>query len=150
MIVREATAEDLSGIFEILLSVSKLGSFKVPEKPVIEKNLSATMKSEDHTVLVAVADGETAGYISIHWVPYLYKNGSEGYVSELFVLEKFRGRKVGSSLLDRAVELAKSRKCSRMQLINFKDRESYRRKFYAKHGWQEREMAADFLLDLEK
>jgi hypothetical protein len=52
--------------------------------------------------------------------------GAEGYVSELFVREPARG-------------------CTRLSLINLRQRESYRRQFYVKAGWQERGTAANFI-----
>jgi len=65
-------------------------------------------------------------------------------VSELFVDEAVRGLGVGSSLLEKVELEAKARNCNRLQLINFRHRESYERKFYEKHGWEERPLAASF------
>jgi hypothetical protein len=45
-------------------------------------------------------------------------------------------------------EEAKSRGCSRLSLLNMRDRESYQRAFYAKDGWEERTDAANFVFDL--
>lgn len=37
----------------------------------------------------------------------------------------------------------------KLQLINFRHRESYERSFYTKHGWEERPLAANFALYLD-
>jgi GNAT superfamily N-acetyltransferase len=73
----------------------------------------------------------------------------EGYVGELFVKTAWRGKGFGSELLRRAINEARERGCCRIRLINIRDRESYRRGFYAKQGWQERTDAADFMMKLD-
>ena len=40
---------------------------------------------------------------------------------------------------------ARKRGCSRLSLMNLRHRESYRRQFYVKAGWQERTEAANFI-----
>jgi hypothetical protein len=42
---------------------------------------------------------------------------------------------------------AEARGCSRLNLLNGRQRESYRREFYEKNGWRERDMAS-FVFDL--
>ena len=88
------------------------------------------------------------GYVSVHWLPYLISKGPEGYVSELFIHPSSRGQGIGSALLETAITEARQRGCSRMRLLNMRDRESYLRGFYKKHGWEEREDAATFQLAL--
>jgi GNAT superfamily N-acetyltransferase len=91
------------------------------------------------------SDGKIAGYTSVHWLPYLFMNGPEGYVSELFVRSSGRGQGIGKQLLQAVEAEARARGCSRLSLINLRDRESYLRKFYNKAGWEERSEAANFL-----
>jgi GNAT superfamily N-acetyltransferase len=74
--------------------------------------------------------------------------GPEGYVSELFVRESARGQGVGGQLLDAIETEARARGCTRLSLINLRHRESYRRQFYVKAGWQERGAAANFIYAL--
>jgi GNAT superfamily N-acetyltransferase len=74
--------------------------------------------------------------------------GPEGYVSELFVREPARGQGVGGQLLDAIESEARARGCTRLSLINLRQRESYRRQFYVKAGWQERGTAANFIYAL--
>jgi len=88
------------------------------------------------------------GYVAVHWLPYLFLTGPEGFVSELFVRREARGRGLGRILLRIVEDEARSLGCARLQLINFRDRESYRRGFYAKAGWQERPDGASFVKTL--
>ncbi len=68
-----------------------------------------------------------------------------GFVSELFIVNSARGRGLGTLLLKaieaEAIELG----CSRLQLINFRNRKSYYRSFYEKAGWIERPEGASFV-----
>ncbi len=105
----------------------------------------------DDSRLILVAElpsGEVAGYCAVHWLPYLILTGPEGYVSELFIKEEFRGQGVGSQLLETIKAKARDRGCSRLMLLNMRKRESYKRQFYSKQGWEERSEAANFILPL--
>ena len=55
---------------------------------------------------------------------------------------------VGAKLLDQAVAAARKKGCSRIWLVNNRDRDSYLRGFYARQGWQEQPQAARFVLPL--
>ena len=55
---------------------------------------------------------------------------------------------VGRKLLDAIATEARTRGCTRLSLINLRNRESYQRQFYIKAGWQERGEAANFVLQL--
>jgi hypothetical protein len=48
-----------------------------------------------------------------------------------------------------AKEEAKKRRCSRLSLLNLRNRESYQRGFYKKQGWTEREHVANFVFPLQ-
>jgi hypothetical protein len=51
-------------------------------------------------------------------------------------------------LLEAVKGEAATRNCSRLSLLNMRDRESYQRAYYTKDGWQERSDAANFVLDM--
>jgi GNAT superfamily N-acetyltransferase len=99
--------------------------------------------------VAANEDGRLIGYVAVHWLPYLFLSGPEGFISELFVAETARSSGVGKLLLQTVESEAKERGCSRLQLINFKNRESYQRKFYQKAGWEERPDGASFVRPIE-
>ncbi len=90
------------------------------------------------------------GYAAVHWLPYLFMPGPEGFVSELFIDDEARGQGIGTKLLESVKQEAQARGCTRLSLINLRDRESYQRGFYAKLGWQERPDAANFILRLKQ
>ena len=151
--VRSATLADAPAVTALLRG---LGWFALmnEESPAeterrLAEHLRLCLSDESHTVLVTEsAEGAVLGYVAVHWLPYLILAGPEGYVSELFVAESARGAGLGTKLLEVVRDMAVSRGCSRLMLVNRKTRESYQRGFYRKLGWEEREEFANFVLHL--
>lgn len=141
-----ASADMAAQIAEIL---QETGWFNVVELGRIDQALSQR-RDDIHRVLTAQQqDGVVIGYIAYHLLPYLFLAGDEAYVSELFVRDTERGRGVGAALMDAAQREAKARGAVRMMLVTGRNRESYRREFYKKRGWREREQIANFILTFE-
>lgn len=154
MPIREATEADAPGIAVVLHDITELSA--VINRPFEEtceqvvRGLAIAVPSTSSVVLVATAeDGAIVGYCSAHWVPLLFLSGPEGYITELFVRQSHRSLGVGTALLEEVRRRAQLLGCSRLSLLNARDREAYRRSFYAKHQWQERERMANFILPLE-
>lgn len=154
--VRRANNEDVPIITEI---VRKLGWFPHVEKESdlagerrVALQLELLDADDSHTVLVAEDEdeGTVAGYVSVHWLPYMILEGPEGYISELFVREEARGKGVGKALLDDIRELAVAKNCSRLMLISSREREAAEREFYQNFGFVERPEMANWILSLKE
>lgn len=153
--IRPATPDDVPAIAALLRGLGWFAFINdeaaAETEGRIERHLRLCMADASHSVLIAEnADGGVVAYVAVHWLPYLMLSGPEGYVSELFVDEAFRGRSVGTGLLEAVKELAVKRGCCRLMLVNRKSRESYKRGFYRKLGWDEREEFANFVLYLPR
>ena len=151
--IRLARLEDANDITAIIREpdvVPRLASETVETtRAHVAAQLARCLADDSHRVYVAQDDtGRVMGYVAVHWLPYLIHSGPEGYVSELFIHTEARAQGLGSRLLDVVVRDARTRGCSRLQLVNFRTRESYQRGFYAKAGWEERPDAASFALPL--
>jgi GNAT superfamily N-acetyltransferase len=152
--IRRAIQEDVGSITALVRSIGWFTWMKDQEPEHIEatinQHLGLCLKDDSHSVYVAETEtGEIAGFIAVHWNPYLIHYGPEGFISELFVKECERGQGVGARLVNTVTEEAKSRGCARLLLLNARKRESYQRGFYRKHGWIEWEDAAVFIYPLE-
>jgi len=151
--IRPAIASDVKTIACIL---RELGWFEHinKESPAqtearIIRHLELCNADNSHTILVAEnQSGEVAGYIAVHWLPYLVLAGQEGYISELFIHKEERGRGIGTKLIEVVKEQAVKRGCTRLHLLNIRTRPSSARGFYKKLGWTEREETADFIFPL--
>ena len=154
MILREASISDVAGIASVIRDISEIKAVAgcTPEEvhERVSRALAEAAAGKSSTILVAILDdGEIAGYCSVHWIPFLFFTGPEGYISELFIRQDSRGKEVGSALLDEVKRLAGLRGCSRLSLLNGRDGEAYRRGFYAKRNWRERARMANFILPLD-
>ena len=149
--IRAAQPDDAAGIADLIV---RLGTFQrhfegLPADAIqkqVGKQLNSCLADDSHTVFVAVtAPDRIVGYVAVHWLPYLFMPGPEGFVSELFIEDAARGQGIGTQLLESVKQEAQARGCARLSLINMRDRESYLRGFYAKLDWQERPDAANFI-----
>ena len=149
--IRQATIEDASALTRLL---RELNYFQRLEEQSYEETLSQVSRqlagdlySGSHSIYVAEDENNSlTGYAAVHWLPYLFLPGPEGYVSELFVSESARSQGVGTRLLETISQDAHKLGCSRLSLVNIRQRESYQRGFYKSRGWQERPEAANFIL----
>ncbi len=148
--IREANAQDAGSLAELLKDIGWFESFNNEPLEVTSQRVRVHVEQccadKSHTIFVAASsDGQIVGYGSVHWLPYLFLQGAEGLVSELFVRESARGQGVGRELLRNIETEARARGCARLSLINLRNRESYMRQFYVKAGWEERPEAANFI-----
>ena len=152
--IRKAKVADAEGIVEVMKQAGK-SVYSMPTPYVtttakVASQIEMCHADKSHTVYVAQnEDGKIVGYVGAHWLPYLFLDGPEGYLSELFIDESYRGNSIGTKLLETVKDEAKKRGCSRLLLLNSRKRESYQRSFYKKHGWTEREEAANFVYNLK-
>jgi GNAT superfamily N-acetyltransferase len=149
MQLRKATIEDAAPLALLLREIGWFEAFKTESVDDstrrVRSELELCLADGSHSVYVAQFGDRIVGYVSVHWIPYLFMPGPEGYVSELFVRDGERGQSVGTQLLQVITAEARSRGCSRLALTNLRHRESYQRHFYTKAGWTERSDAAQFV-----
>lgn len=150
--IRPATHDDAAGIADVLQALGDdlprlAGEAAEAARARVENVLAA---HTEHTLLVAAPQGRVAGFIHTVWQPSLLRAGGEGFVTALFVRPGDRGQGFGQALLEAVRAEALQRGCSRLMLLNIRDRPSYRRGFYAKQGWTERPDAVNFVLELER
>jgi GNAT superfamily N-acetyltransferase len=150
MNIRIATPNDARAIAEVLSNINDYPHWREKGTDALEVDASASLEARNQQRLIWVAEleGRVVGYAAVYWLQTLFQK-PEGYVSELFIRSDASGRGVGTALLETIKQEAQARGYSRLTLVNLKDRESYKRRFYAKKGWTERPNAVRFVLDLE-
>lgn len=151
--IRTVSAEDAPSLAGLLKDIGWFQSLK--NEPIeaatrrVRRHIEQCLADNSHSLFVAEApEGAILGYSSVHWLPYLFLQGPEGYVSELFVRESARSQGIGRQLLGNIELEARARGCARLSLINLRNRESYVRQFYIKAGWEERSEAANFIYQI--
>jgi len=152
--VRYAKHEDVPVIADIIHKLDWF-TFLENESPTATEqrvllHLELCDADDSHTVLVAEdEEGKVAGYVSVHWLPYLMLPGPEGYISELFVREDARSKGIGKALMDDVKEFALAKGCSRLMLLNNRERVSYEKDFYTRLGFEERPQMANLVMPLK-
>eukprot|EP01006_Ploeotia_vitrea_P064056 TRINITY_DN86843_c0_g1_i1.p1 TRINITY_DN86843_c0_g1~~TRINITY_DN86843_c0_g1_i1.p1 ORF type:complete len:169 (+),score=4.94 TRINITY_DN86843_c0_g1_i1:36-542(+) len=167
VLVRKAVFDDVEDLTTFIFEQRTQDGRPITSRNAIQQNVSTNLKinlqtPEAHTVFVAVAEKNDTtndscqeqkpilGYAAAHLQPFLIFTAPEVFISELFVHPKCRGQGTGTKLLEAIISHAKEVGASRLCLINLRDRESYIRKFYEKHGFHERPEGANFLLQLQQ
>ncbi len=150
VVIRSVQVEDAQPLADLVRELGEFSSI-TKELPAVtlrraQQHVAIITSSDRHTLLVAEDSGHIIGYCSVHWQPMMSRH--EGFISELFIKSSRRGEGIGTALLERVEEEARTRGCGRLHLENFRTKASYERSYYAKHGWQERPAAASFILDL--
>lgn len=148
--IRQIHLQDAASLAGLLRSLDTVPHFQNEDVETttaqVYRHLTQCLEDTSHSMYVAVSpDGSVVGYGAVHWLPYLFLSGPEGFVSELFIHQAARGLGLGTRLLSVIEAEAKMRGCSRLQLINLRSAESYKRGFYEKAGWRERVEVADFV-----
>ena len=99
--IRIAAPEDAQGIADVLT-----GPGGPPTRylnldellPLVGKMIEECSKCENTDLFVARSpEGKVLGYMNLHWHPYIFAAGPEGYLAELFVLSEHRGQGGGAA-----------------------------------------------------
>jgi len=153
--IRDAALEDAPAIDAVLRALgwfTHLDDLPANETQARIARVIAEKCSQggDNTLLVAeTTHGTVVGYLFVHWLPNLIFGG-EGYVSELFILPEARGQGIGGALLDETKQRGVAQGYQRLTLFNRRERASFQRGFYPKHGWVERDDTALFMYSLDE
>ncbi len=131
MQIRAAELGD-SGAIAALLAV--LG-YPVTE-PCITQSIQRQLDHPDAVLLVAAAENDVVGMISLHFIPQLGLPGDFCRISYFCVSPEVRGQGVGAALEAHACELARERECDRIE-VHCHSRRTLAHQFYARQGYIE-------------
>jgi GNAT superfamily N-acetyltransferase len=149
--IRKGKLGDAAAIATILQELEWFSHYGELTPDQVGRQLERCLTDDSHSVHIAVTpSGEVVGYGVVHWLPTLFMPGPEGFLTELFVKRSARGRGLGAALLEAVIAEGRRRGCTRLSLLNNRRRESYRRGFYQKQGWQEREDLVNFVYLFDK
>jgi len=151
--IRRAGSGDAEGLSALIRGLGMFERLKSEDASVtstrVARHLGMALSDDSHSLYVATdTSGKLLAYAAVHWLPYLFLPGPEGYLSELFVAPAARDRGLGTALLEVVVQEAKERGCARLMLEAVRTRESYARGFYTKRGWIERVDMANLVYEL--
>ena len=129
--VREAEPRDLAAITDL---VEQLG-YPSAEAAVAGR-LERLADDAKSWVFVAVQDGRVVGLAAVHVMSILERDDPIARVTAMVVDESMRGGGVGTALLDRLEEVARSEDCDKIDLTTRHQREGAAA-FYRRRGFEE-------------
>ncbi|MCG5216357.1 GNAT family N-acetyltransferase [Streptosporangium sp. KLBMP 9127] len=134
--LRRATAGDLPAIVE-LIAADQLGATRDggPLTPY-ERAFAAIDADPAHLLLVATSEpGDVVGTMQLTFIPGLARRGSlRAQIEAVRVHEDHRGHGLGAAIFSWAIDEARRRGCSLVQLTTDKKRPDAHR-FYARLGF---------------
>ena len=129
MQIRPATPEDAS---QIAMLIGELG-YAISEALIGEK-LAAMSEDSVDAVLVAAADHELLGCISLHALPLFHAAGKLGRIISLVVSATYRGQGIGTALLTSSHAWFEAAGCTKFEVTSG-DQRSAAHRFYESHGY---------------
>ncbi|MGF6835204.1 GNAT superfamily N-acetyltransferase [Paenarthrobacter sp. TE4293] len=135
-ILRRARKGDLPGILA-LLADDQLGAAResVDDPAPYERAFEAIDADPAHLLVVGELNGDVVATFQLSFLPGLSRKGSSrAQIEAVRVSEVLRGRGVGALMIEWAIEQARGRGCSLVQLTTDKSRVAAHR-FYERLGF---------------
>jgi ribosomal protein S18 acetylase RimI-like enzyme len=132
--IRQCRAEHFDAVVQLLRQLW-------PERPLDLASLQAVFDkaivSESQVYLCAIEGEAVVGFGSLTIKNNLWHEGYLGHIDELIVESAFRGRGIGTQLLDKLLDAAQRRGCRRVELDSAFHRKQAH-EFYARQGFESR------------
>ena len=110
--IREIKADDFTGLISLFTEFATFE--KTPEK-MINTVDRMTVEQEFFNGFVALNDSEEiVGYVT-HFFAYYTWIGKSLYMDDLYVKEEFRGHGIGTELINKVIEYAKTTNCQKVK-----------------------------------
>lgn len=146
--IRPLRLSDIEAVMQLHRELGWNPAFQA-DGSTLRQRLEELITEENTLLLVADMNRSVVGYIHGEIVTYLLFAGREMLLSEVFVMEQSRGQGIGRALIAAMEAEAVKRRCFRISVLNSRERESYRRGFYPRLGYEERPHTANFTKRLD-
>lgn len=149
--VREARADDVARIIEIMTE-DVFGKEREDYRlPIPQCYIEAfnNIKADKNNKLLVVCDAKdrVLGGLQITFTQYLsYKGSSRATLENVYIAKDSRGQGAGTVLMRYAIEMARARGCSMVQLTTNKARKDAHR-FYERLGFHATHEGMKFVID---
>ena len=132
--IRDAKTKNFDSVFLLL---SQLWPDKKLDKILLKKVYSRLLNSDHEELFCAEIEGQIVGFCTLSIRDSLWQESRMGHICELVVDETFRGKKIGTNLIRKAINVAQKRGCKKIELDSaFHRKEAHH--FYRKIGFEGR------------
>ncbi|WP_232084962.1 GNAT family N-acetyltransferase [Arthrobacter sp. SO5] len=129
---RRATLDDAAVVARLLHDFNTEFSTPTPGTQELESRLTQLLAGDDVVVLLT---GEPASGVAVlSFRPNVWYRGPVAILDELYVRPELRGHRLGSALLDAALDLVSDRGGALLE-INVDGEDTDARRFYEAHGF---------------
>jgi diamine N-acetyltransferase len=127
--IKPAEDKDFDQIYTLIKEFSVF--IKTPEK--VSTTLDQMIRDKElFKCLIAVEGEKIIGY-AFYFFGYYSWTGKSLYLDDLYVTEKYRGKNIGSKLLNAIIEIARKENCTKVRW-QVSDWNRNAIEFYKKHG----------------
>jgi len=130
--IREAEEKDVERLFDLIMQIAIFHDqeqFVLTDKKELLK--AGFEDNSKYGALLAEVDGNVVGYLSYTWNYSIWKGCEYMNLDDLYILEAYRGQKIGNELMLKAREICKNRNINfikwEVEKDNFKAIEFYKR-----------------------
>ena len=139
LIYRKATESDVQELVNMLAD-DELGATREDQSNPLNQRYKEAYQSismdPNNELTVVESNGDIVGMLQLTFIPYLTHTGSWRCLIEgVRIASSHRGKGLGSKFIEWAINRAKERKCSIVQLTSDKQRPDALR-FYESHGFK--------------
>jgi GNAT superfamily N-acetyltransferase len=152
--IRKATPTDGSAILELIYALAEYEKLPPPDTAAQTRLLTDAFSEHPRfEVFLAEVDGKVVGYAFVFETYSTFLALPTLYLEDIFVLEAYRGQRVGHALFQHCVREAHRRGCGRMEWVVL-DWNMPSIEFYKKRGgqhlteWQHYRLTAEQIADL--
>ena len=138
--VRRASAADAAVVAQLLFDFDTEYDEPVPEVSVLAERYAELLGNGEVTVLL-VGDGPE-GFAQLRFRPSVYSRSLDAYLEELYVVPWRRGHGLGRALLEAAIDEARGRGATHIDLGTSED-DVAARALYESAGFTNREGKSD-------
>ena len=138
--IRRATAADAADLGRLLFDFNSEFASPTPDAERLAERIARFIERGEATFLLAGAGPD--GFAEIRYRTTLYSDGLDAHLEELYVVPAQRGRGLGRSLLEAAMETARKEGATRMDLGTSED-DTAARGLYESTGFINRENGPD-------
>ena len=132
--IRQCCAEDFGDVVRLL---RQLWPDKQLNAALLQTVFDRALASEWQAYLCATDGSRVVGFGSLTMKNNLWQEGYLGHIDELVVDNEYRGKGVGTLLLDQIIVLARQKGCRRVELDSASHRKQAHQ-FYEQHGFENR------------
>jgi GNAT superfamily N-acetyltransferase len=134
--IREAGPSDWPAVSGLLAELGRPDVRETAAETEARQFYERYLARPDAVALVADDGGQVVGFLDMEFRTWLNFTAPQAWIPDLVVAEDARGKGIGTALLSRAEEIARTRGCWSMALESATWRERAHA-FYVANGWEE-------------